>query len=475
MTMLYQFFQNADTNEMKDLEWTKHLCWYPSAFYDFYHIVELECSRILEPSRYPQLTYIFSDIIGIQERLTGKAVDSLPFDEGDCLAANSKGELKVSSCKKLTLKKCFENPSTEVVDFSSVPCVYLIVMEFSSDHFGKKITRKIPLIYFQYENLNLLVDFLLANQLHVHTLIHINDGGGSLGGSSIKMDFIYQVHKELQLKRIVSDRVNFGCGYFKTDVDFRVLLHQYQKSDNYMFRKFKEDDSFSREHYNSRNRFPPTTAGYRRISRFPDSYYEHFRIDTNSQEFRDLWLEIIPGYRFARIYELDKRTDEQKELDRLDLEEKKKQEEKMKTLEEEKRKRHEIERQRMQKICLKQYKKLRLQFNQTLSLPTNLSCKENSGRQRFYKWFKEYRKLRSQFNKIHIKLSRKEDLNKQRFDKYVKKRKVFFDLLDALRRHDTTAISALMKRGAVIHGKNNDGLSIVECDQQLGLEHLEGA
>ncbi len=87
MRFLYQFFQNADTNGMKDLQWSKQLCWYPSAFDDFKHIIYLERARLLEPTLYPQLTYIFSDIIGIQEKLRGKASNSLPFDEGDCLSA----------------------------------------------------------------------------------------------------------------------------------------------------------------------------------------------------------------------------------------------------------------------------------------------------------------------------------------------------------------------------------------------------
>lgn len=161
---------------------------------------------------------------------------------------------------------------------------------------------------------------------------------------------------------------------------------------------------------------------------------DYLSIETVSNS-QNMWVNKEIG-----LFELDKRTQEQKEQDRLELEENRKQEEEKRKQEEEKRKYEEIERQHLQRVWFEQYKKIRLQFKKAPALT--------------------------------IKLSHEEELEKQLFDKYVNNIRTSHNMFGALRRRDAIAISALMKRGADIHYKNNDGLSIVEYAQQLGLENL---
>lgn len=78
-------------------------------------------------------------------------------------------------------------------------------LEMAADVRGRSVRVPVPLLYFVSENLAFLVRFLLHYQMRVDTLVHIKDGGRSMGGSRITMDFIYQVADNLRLKRVVCD------------------------------------------------------------------------------------------------------------------------------------------------------------------------------------------------------------------------------------------------------------------------------
>lgn len=88
-------------------------------------------------------------------------------------------------------------------------------------------------------------------------------------------------------------------------------------------------------------------------------------------------------------------------------------------------------------------------------------------------WFEQYKKLRLNFKKspvLKIKMSHEEELERQLFDKDVNIIIASRNMFGALRRRDAIAISSLIKRGADIGYKNNDGLSILEYSEKLGLE-----
>jgi hypothetical protein len=435
---------------------------------------------MLDPIRYPELTYVFTDVAAMQWCLKDKPPGSLPYDEGEIIGDG----LEVVACKKLTLKKCFWNPSLNVVHdgFLSGPCVYLVNIKVDRAPckviLGKMTHRhqliditvncdrckngarvKVSLIYFQYENLNFLVDFLLANQLHVHTLIHVNDGGGSLGGSHIPMNFIYQVYDRLKIQRMISE---YLCGWRtrpQPDIDCQVLLNQYQKSNEHIFREFRaKEDFFARNRIASRSFSQHRPYRYDNVNHPPDNDLLHFRIDTRSQEFQDLWYLTKLDGSDKPIYEIDKRTEEQKEQDRRKLEKQ-----------------------------LQLQEQVRIEFENQQKLKKEQELRDEPERQRLQKiWFSAYKKNRiKNINNIKkwqklipapVRLNKEEHIQKQNFDISIKKRKVQRQvsnkMFGALKRKDMIAIAALMNKGTDIGYRNNEGLTIISYARQLGLAHL---
>jgi hypothetical protein len=151
--------------------------------------------------------------------------------------------------------------------------------------------------------------------------------------------------------------------------------------------------------------------------------YINLEIITSSE---NKWIDSVVG-----IFEIDKRTDQQRERDNT--------EERIKLeLERERRERDELNRKIMQKV-----------------------------------WFEEYKKIRLEFKKAPkevIRMSREEVLEKQDFDKQVNKLRASYNMFGALKRSDFLAISALIANGADINFKRDDGLTVFEYAKELGVE-----
>ena len=265
MRRLYQFFQQPGADQVKTLAYGvasyPHICWYPSAGRDFRHIQYLEAERLRGDSDGPPLIYVHSDM-GMELPNRDRA-DEAPFAVGNVVAEG----IEISECFEITPKQPYYRPSREIwllgeTSFSGK--VFALGLTIHREHCQRAVSISVPVIYFGFENLNLLVDFFVANQLRVHTLVHINDGGGTLGGSDLPMNFIYQAADHLRIRRVISDK-SMGTRPFNMQKDCHALMHQCHGSRNYAVRQALG-----------------STLG---------------RIDADGVDFRGQWTEVVAeGY-----------------------------------------------------------------------------------------------------------------------------------------------------------------------------------
>lgn len=80
-------------------------------------------------------------------------------------------------------------------------------LEYNSDFqsFVFPNASQFVILLFTMENYNFFYDIILKNNLKIDYLTHINDGGGSMGGSKEKMDFIYLYAETIGLSKIIID------------------------------------------------------------------------------------------------------------------------------------------------------------------------------------------------------------------------------------------------------------------------------
>lgn len=76
---------------------------------------------------------------------------------------------------------------------------------YNFNHFVYPTAKQFIIFLFTMENSHFFFDVLLENEIKIDFLTHINDGGLSLGGSKIKMDFIYYYIEMLGLKNMIID------------------------------------------------------------------------------------------------------------------------------------------------------------------------------------------------------------------------------------------------------------------------------
>ena len=213
----------------------KSICWYPSAGDDFRHIAYLEKANLKSGYTSTSHIYIFTDYylpandrIGIDVFKTGTVL----FETN---TATDSTQLKILYTTELNLKTFNVCPFFSKGQFEDRGLfygdgdhysnkVYFLLTELSIFQNGRSIKVQIPCFYFTHENCNFLVDFLLHNQLCVDTLVHIQDGGGTMGGSHLNMDFIYQFQKLLKIKQVITDKsVNTKEFHY----DARALMMDY--------------------------------------------------------------------------------------------------------------------------------------------------------------------------------------------------------------------------------------------------------
>lgn len=246
--MHQHFLDNKDLSNQAGFDFynfPNKVCWYPSAGFDFRHIAYYETfSKEWYNIENKPTVYVFTDhnIEGYTEKN-----ETHPFRPGRIIYQDNLGDnkrtLTIKSCKELTLKKDFYNPyKSKSIDrgllhFSRDSYsgkVFFIIAELNFIHFFRRTKIEVPIFYFTYENMNFLVDFLVKHQMRVNYLIHIKDGGGSFGGSSVPMNFIYQFQDTLKITNVLSDE-SIKTKSFNYQTDLYLIedyLHSKQTDDN---------------------------------------------------------------------------------------------------------------------------------------------------------------------------------------------------------------------------------------------------
>lgn len=228
MRRMHQLFSEADHDKVRKSTTGRgrnSLCWYPSAGSDFRHVRFIESELFADHPTCAPPVYLHSDM-----HMPWKAASApMQYESGDTVGPGT----WVSSVSELTPKHPLREVSNKIYYSGAdenTGKVFLIDLIMEHTFRGRTVHVPIPIIYFVAENLSFMVDLLLRHQMHIDTLIHVKDGGASMGGSKIPMNFIYQASWLLKLKRVICDESPETKG-FNTRTDFGVLSHQLLESE----------------------------------------------------------------------------------------------------------------------------------------------------------------------------------------------------------------------------------------------------
>jgi hypothetical protein len=173
-------------------------CWYPSAYYDF------------RPINYWQeeenMIFVHNDILALNEIFALGHPNPI-FRPGIFntmgMSTTSHGIINIVWYWELQLNEICWNPNLHILNFGidgkKRPKVYLFEVESVVN------SKRFPLIYLSFENTNFFYDYLIHDKIQIDILVHVNDGGASLGGSSYKMDYIYPYLDDLGISEIMVD------------------------------------------------------------------------------------------------------------------------------------------------------------------------------------------------------------------------------------------------------------------------------
>jgi hypothetical protein len=156
----------------------------------------LEEERRNDPACGPPLLYLHTDMRAREWAL------SRSVDAGMQIVSDT----EISLIDQI--RKSLSGVSNRVYSFEAnedTGKVFLVELQVETNSSSSTEAIQVPILFFSVENLTFLVRALLNHKIRVHTLVHINDGGGSKGGSQIPMNFIYQVAGPLELQRVVCD------------------------------------------------------------------------------------------------------------------------------------------------------------------------------------------------------------------------------------------------------------------------------
>lgn len=169
-------------------------CWYPSCSHDF--------SPINYWQNEENVIFVYNDILALKEVFAFGKPNPL-FKSGRFSSDHHNGIINIIWYWEIRLNDMCWNPNLSILygvdEKIKEPKVYLFQVQ-SGDNPGS-----IPLIYLSFENTNFFYDYLVHDKIQIDTLIHINDGGASLGCSKYKMDYIYLHLDDLGINEIMVD------------------------------------------------------------------------------------------------------------------------------------------------------------------------------------------------------------------------------------------------------------------------------
>jgi hypothetical protein len=235
MRRIHQLFVEADQGPIRRATadtGREGLCWYPSAGTDFRHIRMLEDEGLNAPDAVPPLIYLHTDI-----RLPEKSDETKePMTSPFFVSGNIIGDgMFISGVTEIHPKKVTREVSRWVCFSGSdenTGRAFLLDVTIITRFRERLIRFNVPVLYVIAENLAFLAHVLLHHQLQIDTLVHIRDGGGTMGGSKIPMNFIYQAAPLLNLKRVVCDEPP-KAKTFDTRTDFTVLMQEVERCERH--------------------------------------------------------------------------------------------------------------------------------------------------------------------------------------------------------------------------------------------------
>jgi hypothetical protein len=260
-------------------------CWYPSAYQDFLPVNKFKKDK--------NVIFVYTDMLALNDIFQFNRPNPL-FSPGKFNSVDViKGDIEILWYWELNLEEICWNPNRTIWDLGvtkKAPKVFLFKIRSNTD------AKIIPLIYLSFENTNFFYDYLLHYNVQIDTLIHINDGGMSMGGSRYKMDYIYLHLDKIETKEIWVDYT------FKDKkkhiLDFSRFEHYTPKSLRVKYLEEVESD-YRREELERRSRQLEYEMG--RWNRFEEPPIDNSIVEKLFTEWELMPISpFIQGYHYVK-------------------------------------------------------------------------------------------------------------------------------------------------------------------------------
>lgn len=200
-------------------------CWYPSAGNDFRPFVHITDNA--------PILFVFNDMSTLDNSFFGEP--NPIFEQGEFKGNLSYVKSEILWYWPLELKLNLWNPNEEIFY-----CGETEVNKLKAFLFKVKVEERIiPLIYISIENTNFFFDYLLFDEIRIDFLVHVNDGGASLGTSRVKMDYIYLHLDVLGINEIW---VDYTFETKKRHIENFIRFNPYEFS-GYRYRSYDDNTS----------------------------------------------------------------------------------------------------------------------------------------------------------------------------------------------------------------------------------------
>lgn len=204
MTHIFSIFEESSLlpllSALPELKEIDNLVWYPSSGYDFRHIF----SDLISEKEKKKI-YLHTDISALNYNFDSLKDENPLFKKEKFLAQYD------------TFVTCLDFFELKLKTDNYYPCYDVLYKGFGDKgkyngrvfcfliKIGADEDKIVPVIFAGFENTNFFYDYLLESKIQITELVHINDGGQSMGSSKFKMDFIYLYLDRLGLQKIKLD------------------------------------------------------------------------------------------------------------------------------------------------------------------------------------------------------------------------------------------------------------------------------